>query len=189
MVCTTSVISITNWTQKGSNSLIMLEECWLQVWTIKSKAAIWPRIVFFQSENQESGRGYTKAPEGGRDKETFRVRPRRPRDDGFDRIVLFNMFKNSSRSLFRYPTLGGLRRNGSARQCSQVPDDFRKPAADRPKKDQVLSRPKQTLVKWPLKWCNIGVPISFFVVLSVIAKCVCTNWWCYQLTDKNIPLS
>ena len=108
---------------------------------------------------------------------------------GFDRIVLFNMFKNSSRSLFRYPTLGGLRRNGSARQCSQVPDDFRKPAADRPKKYQVLSRPKQSLVKWPLKWCYIGLSISLFVVLSVIAKCVCTNWWCYRLTDKNIPLS
>ena len=29
----------------------------------------------------------------------------------FDRLLFFNMFKNSSRSLFRYPTLGGLRRS------------------------------------------------------------------------------
>ena len=35
----------------------------------------------------------------------------------------------------------------SARQCSQVPDQFRKNAADRPIKDRVLSGPKQSLVK------------------------------------------
>ena len=37
----------------------------------------------------ESGRGYTKAPESGRDKETL-GRPRRPRYDGFDRLLFLN---------------------------------------------------------------------------------------------------
>ena len=62
---------------------------------------------------------------------------RGPSDDQDDhgttvlnRLLFFNMFKNSSLSLFRYPTLGGLRRS---------------------KKDRVLSGPKQSLVIWPLK--------------------------------------
>ena len=50
----------------------------------------------------------------GRDKGTFRG-PSDDQDDHgptvFDRLLFFNMFKNSSRSLFRYPTLGGLRRS------------------------------------------------------------------------------
>ena len=37
-------------------------------------------------------------------------RPRRPQADIFYRLLLFTMFKNSSRSLFLYPTLGGLKR-------------------------------------------------------------------------------
>ena len=60
----------------------------------------------------ESGREYTKAPEGGRDKGAFR-RPSDDQDDHgtmvFDRLLFFNMFRNSSRSLFRYRTLGGLK--------------------------------------------------------------------------------
>ena len=62
---------------------------------------------------EESSRGYTKAPEGRRDKTTFR-RPPADQDDqrptGFDRLLFLNMFKNSSRSLFRCPTLVRLRR-------------------------------------------------------------------------------
>ena len=62
----------------------------------------------------ESDRGYTKAPEGGRDKGTFRG-PSDDQDDHgttvFDRLLFFNMFKHSSRSLFRYSILGGLRRS------------------------------------------------------------------------------
>ena len=80
-----------------------------------------------------------------------------PSDDygttDFDRLLFLNIFKNRSRSLVRYPTLRGLRRSGqnfppkewgSAWQCSQIPDYVR------PKKDRVLSGPKQSLVKWPL---------------------------------------
>ena len=110
----------------------------------------------------ESGRGYTKAPEGGRDKGTFRG-PSDDQDDHgptvFDRLLFFNMFKNSSRSLFRYPTLGGLRRSrqifprryrvvlDSARR---FPTIFAKMRPIDQKKDRVLSGPKQSLVKWPL---------------------------------------
>ena len=67
--------------------------------------------------------------QGGRDKGTL-GRPRRPRDDGFRPATVFQHVKNSSLSLFRYPTLGGMRRS---------------------KKDRVLSGPKQSLVIWPLK--------------------------------------
>ena len=77
----------------------------------------------------------------------------------FDRLLFFNMFKNSSRSLFRYPTLGGLRRSRQIfpRRYRVVRDSARRfPtifAKMRPidqKKDRVLSGPKQSLVKWPL---------------------------------------
>ena len=44
--------------------------------------------------------------------------------------------------------------DNSARQCSQVPDYFRKNAADRPNKDRVLSGSKQSWVKWSVKLCN-----------------------------------
>ena len=61
---------------------------------------------------EESSRGYMKAPEGRRDKKTYRG----PSDDqgdlgptGSGRLLFLNMFKNSSRSLFRYLTLAGLR--------------------------------------------------------------------------------
>ena len=90
---------------------------------------------------EESSRGYTKAPEGRRDKATFR-RPSDDQDDqrptGFDRLMFLNMFKNSSRSFFRCQTLVGLRR---LRQT--FPGDwpwlpassrlFRRCAADQPK--------------------------------------------------------
>ena len=74
-----------------------------------------------------------------RDKGTFRG-PSDDQDDHgptvFDRLLFFNMFKNSSRSLFRYPTLGGLRRSRQIfpRRYRVVRDYFRKNAADRPKK-------------------------------------------------------
>ena len=71
--------------------------------------------------------------QGGRDKGTFRG-PSDDQDDHgttvLDRLLFFNMFKNSSLSLFRYPTLGGMRRS---------------------KKDRVLSGPRQSLVILPLK--------------------------------------
>ena len=61
---------------------------------------------------EKSSRGYTKAPEGRRDKKTFRG-PSDDQDDlgpaGFGRLLFLNMFKNSSRSLFWYSTLVGLR--------------------------------------------------------------------------------
>ena len=72
----------------------------------------------------------------------------------------FNMFKNSRQSLFWYPTLGGLRRScqifprryrvvlDSARRFQTI---FRKNVTNQPKKGSVLSGPKQSLVKWPLK--------------------------------------
>ena len=82
---------------------------------------------------------------------------RGPSDDQgktvFDRLMFFNI----QQSLFRYPTLGRTEATvpdlhpkvqGSARQCLQVPNYFRKNAADQPKKDLVLSGPKQSLVKW-----------------------------------------
>ena len=97
-----------------------------------------------------------------RDKGTFRG-PSDDQDDHgptvFDRLLFFNMFKNSSRSLFRYPTLGGLRRSRQIfpRRYRVVRDSARRfPtifAKMRPidqKKDRVLSGPKQSLVKWPL---------------------------------------
>ena len=62
---------------------------------------------------EESSRGYTKAPEGRRDKATFRESSDDQDDQrptGFDRLLFLNMFKNNSRSLFRYPTLVGLMR-------------------------------------------------------------------------------
>ena len=50
----------------------------------------------------ESGRGYTKAPKGRRDKGTFRG-PSDDQDDHgptvFDRLLFFNMIKNNSQSL------------------------------------------------------------------------------------------
>ena len=89
----------------------------------------------------ESSRGYGKAPEGRRDKKTFR----RPSDDlvptGSGLLLFLKMFKNSSRSLFRYPTLVGLRRSRQtfprpfqviAPDCPQVPDCFPRYAADQP---------------------------------------------------------
>ena len=104
----------------------------------------------------ESGRCYTKAPAGGRDKGTFR----RPRSTVSDRLLFFNiMFKSSSRSLVRYPTLGGLRRLrqifsrryrvwlDSARR---FPTIFAKMRPIDQKRDRVLSGPKHSLVKWPL---------------------------------------
>ena len=55
---------------------------------------------------EESSRGYTKAPEGRRDKATFR-RASDDQDDqrptGFDRLLFLNMFKISSGSLFSVP--------------------------------------------------------------------------------------
>ena len=98
-----------------------------------------------------------------RDKGTFRGPSSDDQDDHgptvFDRLLFFNMFKNSSRSLFRYPTLGGLRRSRQIfpRRYRVVRDSARRfPtifAKMRPidqKKDRVLSGPKQSLVKWPL---------------------------------------
>ena len=106
-----------------------------------------------------------------RDKGTFRG-PSDDQDDHgptvFDRLLFFNMFKNSSRSLFRYPTLGGLRRSrqifprryrvvrDSARRFPTIfakmrPIDQKRIGYYRDqKKDRVLSGPKQSLVKWPL---------------------------------------
>ena len=68
-------------------------------------------------------REYTKAPEGRREPqrvhESSRGQARQedlqgPSDDqddlgptGFGQLLFLNMFKNSSRSLFRYPTLVG----------------------------------------------------------------------------------
>ena len=53
-----------------------------------------------------------KAPEGRPDKATFKG-PSDDQDDQqpmcFDGLLFLNMFKNSSRSLFQYPTLVGLR--------------------------------------------------------------------------------
>jgi len=54
----------------------------------------------------ESHRRLKRAPEGGRDKWTFRGP-----SDCFDRLLFFILFKKSSRSLFRYPILGGLVRS------------------------------------------------------------------------------
>ena len=61
-------------------------------------------VTPFARSSVENFRGYTKAPDGRRDKATFR-RPSDDQDDqrptGFDRLLFLNMFKNSSRSLFR----------------------------------------------------------------------------------------
>ena len=65
------------------------------------KAWVLTLRLYYARTSVETGRGYTKAPEGGRDKGIFRG----PSDDQ-------NMFKNSSRSFVRYPTVRGLRRSG-----------------------------------------------------------------------------
>ena len=92
----------------------------------------------------ECGRGYTKAPECRR----FLI--------GY---CFSTCLKNGSRSLFRYPSLGELRRSrqifprryrvvlDSARS---FPTIFTKMRLIYQKKDRVLSGPKQPLVKWPL---------------------------------------
>ena len=83
-------------------------------------------VTPFARSSAERCRGYTKAPEGRIElqrvyessrgqasKATFRGSSDDQDDQrptGFDRLLFFNMFKNSSRSLFRYPTLVGLRR-------------------------------------------------------------------------------
>ena len=67
-------------------------------------------IIFFKRKHQ-------KAQEGSRgrarqvDLQRTIGRPRRPRADCFYGVLFFNLFKKSSRSLFRYPTLGGLVRS------------------------------------------------------------------------------
>ena len=65
----------------------------------------------------EAKRKPQKAQEGSRgrarqvDLQKTLGRPRRPRADCFDRLLFFNLFKKSSRSLLRYPTLGRLMRS------------------------------------------------------------------------------
>ena len=70
-------------------------------------------VTPFARSSAENCRGYTKAPKGRRDKATFRGSSDDQDDQrptGFDRLLFLNMFENSSRSLFWYPILVGLRR-------------------------------------------------------------------------------